>query len=62
MPKFLEDDLRKFAAKHGKTGKEADRYIFGAMNNMGAVHGNKITAKGKAMQAKHDKDVASGKA
>ena len=62
MPKFLEDDLRKFAAKKGKTGREADRYIYGAMNNMGAMKGNKETAKGAAMQRKHEKDVKAGKA
>jgi hypothetical protein len=56
MPKFLEDELRRAAKKAGKTGKEADRYIYGAMNNIGAVRGNKETAKGRAMEKKHEED------
>lgn len=55
MPKFLERKLASEAAAKGKTGRAADRYIYGAMNNMGAMHGNKETAKGKRMSAKHEK-------
>ena len=54
MPKFLEDKLKKEAAKEGKSGKVADKYVYGAMNNMGAMRGNKETAKGAKMQAKHN--------
>ena len=54
MPAFLEKKLQAQAAKHGKSGKTADRYVYGAVNNIGAMKGNKITAKGKAMQKKHD--------
>lgn len=54
MPKFLENVLSKSADKKGKTGRAKDRYVYGAMNNMGAMHGNKTTAKGKRMQKKHD--------
>ena len=54
MPKFLEKKLKREAAKQGLSGRRADRYVYGAMNNMGAMHGNKETAKGEAMQAKHD--------
>ena len=51
MPKFLEDTL--------KTEYGADSKIpFMVMNKLGAMHGNKITPKGEAMQAKHDKDQA----
>ena len=57
MPQFLEKALQAEAAKKGFTGARADRYTYGAMNNMGAMHGNKITAKGEAMQKKHDADV-----
>ena len=56
MPKFLEEDLRKAAAAKGFKGKRADRYVFGSMNNMGAMRGNQETAKGAEMQAKHDRD------
>jgi hypothetical protein len=57
MPKFLEQKLEASASKAGKTGRAADRYVYGAMNNMGAMHGNKETAKGARMQAKHDADA-----
>ena len=62
MPRFLEQKLEAEAAKKGLTGKQADRYTFGAMNNMGAMHGSKVTPKGEAMQAKHNRDVKAGKA
>lgn len=55
MPQFLEAALRHEAAKHGKTGRAADRYVYGAMNHLGAMRGNQETAKGRAMQAKHDR-------
>jgi hypothetical protein len=53
MPQFLESKLKKEASAKGKSGREADHYVYGALNNMGAMHGNKETAKGKAMDAKH---------
>jgi hypothetical protein len=56
MPKFLEDRLKAAARTKGLKGKRADRYVFGAMNNMGAMHGNQETTKGAAMQAKHEAD------
>jgi hypothetical protein len=56
MPRFLEAKLRKNVPK----GVDPDRYVYGAMNNMGAMRGNKITKKGRAMQRKHDRKV-SGK-
>lgn len=54
MPKFLEEQLRAEVAAKGKTGRAADAYVYGGMNNMGAMHGNKETKKGAQMQAKHD--------
>lgn len=59
MPKFLENALRHEARKKGLSGKHADKYVYGAMNNIGAMHGNKITVKGERMQAKHDAKLAS---
>lgn len=47
MPKFLEQKLR---AEYG----DNDAAVYGTMNKMGAMHGNKETAKGRAMQKKHD--------
>ena len=60
MPKFLEDALAKGAAKKGLKGKRRNAYIYGAMNNLGAMRGSKITAKGRAMQRKHDRDLRGG--
>jgi hypothetical protein len=59
MPKFLENKLKSEASKKGFTGKRAAKYIYGAMNNMGAMRGNKETAKGKAMQKKHTIKISS---
>jgi len=57
MPAFLEQVLKKSAAKKGLAGKSANSYVFGAMNKIGAMRGNQETAKGAQMQAKHDKDM-----
>jgi len=54
MPAFLESKLAKEAASKGFTGKRAAKYVYGAMNNMGAMRGNKETKKGKAMERKHE--------
>lgn len=59
MPKFLEAALRHEASKKGLKGRSADRYVFGGMNNLGAMHGNKITVKGEKMQEKHDRKMES---
>lgn len=56
MPQFLEAKLRKNVPR----GADPDRYVYGAMNNMGAMKGSKVTKKGKRMQAKHDRKM-SGK-
>ena len=53
MPAFLEAKLRK---EYG----DNPRAIYGTMNKSGAMRGNKITKKGKRMQAKHDRKM-SGK-
>lgn len=55
MPKFLEDRLRREAAAKGFSGKRADVYVYGTLNNLGAMHGSKETAKGKAMAKAHRK-------
>ena len=57
MPKFLEDKLKAAARAKGLKGKQAAAYTYGTLNNMGAMHGNKETSKGEAMQAKHDADM-----
>jgi hypothetical protein len=50
MPKFLEDRLKK------EYGAKSD-VVYKVMNKLGAMRGNKETAKGRAMQAKHERDI-----
>jgi len=50
MPKFLEQKLK---AEYGQSSK----IPYMVMNKLGAMHGNKETAKGRMMQRKHDKKV-----
>ena len=47
MPKFLEEKLRK---EYGNN----PHAIYGTMNKLGAMKGNKETAKGRAMEKKHE--------
>lgn len=62
MPNFLENRLRAQAAAKGFTGERADRYVYGAMNNRGYMRGNVETSKGRAVEAKHQRDVKAGRA
>lgn len=61
MPKFLEDRLKQEAAAKGMTGDKADAYVYGTMNNLGYMQGSMETAAGKAAQAKHVRDVKTGR-
>ncbi len=61
MPKFLEGRLEAQGRKEGKSGRALDRYVYGALNDIGAMRGNKETAKGRAMEAKHNRDKRKGK-
>ena len=54
MPKFLEDKLK---AEYGNN----PRAVYGTMNKIGAMHGNKETPKGRQMQMKHKRDAEKGK-
>lgn len=47
MPKFLEDKLKQ---EYGND----PHAIYGTMNKIGAMKGNKETAKGRAMEEKHN--------
>lgn len=52
MPKFLEDKLkREYPNNPGA--------VFGTLNKLGAMRGNKETAKGRTMQRKHDRKYAA---
>jgi len=50
MPKFLEDKLK---AEYGSDSK----IPYMVMNKIGAMRGNKETAKGRAMEKKHARKV-----
>jgi hypothetical protein len=54
MPEFLERRLEKQAVKKGYSGDRKDAYVYGTMNKLGYMHGNKETAKGKAAEKKHE--------
>lgn len=53
MPDFLEKTLKNTGSKKGLKGRRLSAYIYGTMNKIGAMKGNKITPKGTAMEAKH---------
>lgn len=57
MPKFLEDKLKAEYRAKGKRGRALDNAVYGTMNAIGAMHGNKETAKGRSMEAKHERDI-----
>lgn len=48
MPARLRRELARAAATKGLRGERADSYVYGTLNNLGLMHGNKETAKGKA--------------
>lgn len=50
MPKFLEAKLKKEYPNNPSA-------VYGTLNDIGAMKGNKETAKGREMQAKHDRDM-----
>ena len=47
MPKEVEDKLKREAAEKGYSGDRADRYVYGTMNKLGLMHGNKTLRKRK---------------
>ncbi len=53
MPAFMEAKLKK---EYGKN----DHAVYGTMNKLGLMRGNKTTPKGEAAQAKHDKKSMLG--
>lgn len=50
-PKFLEDKLKKTYGANSKVP-------YAIMNKIGAMHGNRETAKGKSMEKKHKAKVS----
>jgi hypothetical protein len=54
MPKFLEEKLKKEYPGNPHA-------VYGTMNKIGAMHGNKETAKGREMERKHKRDKKKGR-
>jgi hypothetical protein len=50
MPKFLEEKLKKEYPDNPSA-------VYGTMNKLGAMKGNKVTKKGLAMEKKHDANM-----
>ena len=42
-----EAGLKASARKKGVSGKRSGHYVYGSLNNMGMMRGNKMTAKGR---------------
>lgn len=55
MPKFLEAKLKR---EYGASSA----IPYKVMNSIGAMRGNKETAKGRAMEAKHNRDIRAAHA
>jgi hypothetical protein len=53
MPKKLENKLRREANHMGLTGRKADAYVYGTMNNLGMMHGNKVVTHHSQRQPRH---------
>ncbi len=54
MPKFLEEKLKKQYPDNPSA-------VYGTMNKMGYMVGNKETAKGKMAEKKHENLLKSGR-
>jgi len=54
MPKFLEEKLKKEYPGNPHA-------VYGTLNKIGAMRGNKETAKGREMTVKHNRDMKAGK-
>lgn len=54
MPAFLEAKLK---SRYGANSP----IMYATMNKLGLMRGSKETPKGRALQAKHERDVAAGR-
>lgn len=54
MPKFLEDKLKREYPGNNHA-------VFGTMNKIGAMKGNKVTALGKKMEKEHKAKMRKAK-
>lgn len=56
MPKQLIARMKSGYSGSGLSAEEISHRIYGALNNMGAMHGSKETAKGASYEAKFQRD------
>jgi hypothetical protein len=54
MPAFLEEKLKREYPDNPSA-------VYGTLNAIGAMRGSKETPKGRAMQAKHDRDARNAR-
>lgn len=55
MPKALEAKLKKEAKKKGLGKKRQGAYVYGTMNKLGLMHGNKVVHKGEMKSSMYKK-------
>ncbi len=56
MPKKIEAAMKKGYAGKGLSEEEVDHRVYGKLNEMGYMKGNKVTSKGQEAEAKYTKD------
>lgn len=56
MPKRIINAMKKGYKGKGLSEKEVNKRVYGALNNMGYIHGNKETKKGRKAEAKYNRD------
>jgi hypothetical protein len=60
MPKGIITAMENGYKGKGLSKQEVNKRVYGGLNNMGAMHGNKDTAKGVAMEKKFEADHGKG--
>ena len=56
MPNALIDKMKSGYAGKGLSKQDVNHRVYGALNNMGAMHGSKETKKGARMEDKYVRD------
>ena len=56
MPKALIAEMQSGYKGSGLSKDEVNRRVYGHLNNVGAMHGSKETAKGAKMESKFEAD------
>ena len=56
MPKALIAEMKRGYGGSNLSEEEINHRVYGALNKMGAMHGNKETPKGETMENKYESD------